>query len=63
MTGVLMAGFAGKMVFFGVYVVGVWTLVRPERTAFIASFTGSFLVLYLAEAVLLQRLTGARPQK
>jgi hypothetical protein len=51
------------MVFFGVYVVGVWTLVRPERTAFIASFTGSFLVLYLAEAVLLQRLTGARPQE
>ncbi|HUF48017.1 MAG TPA: hypothetical protein VMM93_09380 [Vicinamibacterales bacterium] len=57
-TGVLLRGFAGKMVFFGAYVVGVWLLAEPEPTAFIASFTGSFLGLYLAEAVLLQRLGG-----
>ena len=61
-TGVLLRGFAGKMVFFGVYVVAIWLTTRPEPVAFMASFTGAFLVLYMAEAVLLQRLSASGPR-
>ena len=61
-TGVLLQGFVGKVIFFGVYVVAVWTQARPDPVPFIASFTGSFLALYLAEAILLRRLVGAGPR-
>ncbi len=62
-TRVMVAGFAGKMIFFGVYVVAVWKLAMPEAIPFIASFTGSFLTLYGVEAFLLDRLfrSGPRP--
>jgi hypothetical protein len=61
-TGVMVQGFVGKVIFFGVYVVAVWTKVRPEPVPFIASFTGSFLGLYLVEAILLGRLFRAGPR-
>jgi hypothetical protein len=58
----MVAGFAGKMVFFGVYVVVVWTEAEPDPIPFIVSFTGSFLTLYGVEALLLDRLfrSGSR---
>ena len=58
-TGVLVQGFVGKMIFFGAYVVAVWTLSAPDPVPFIVSFTGSFLALYLVEAVLFERLFRA----
>jgi hypothetical protein len=61
-TAALLQAFLVKLVFFGAYVVAVWLLVRPGRVAFIASFTGSFLTLYLAEAVLMQRLFRGEPR-
>lgn len=60
-TGVMVQGFVGKMIFFGAYVVVVWTQAVPDPVPFIVSFTGSFLTLYLVEAVLLGRLFRAGP--
>lgn len=56
LTPVMIAGFAVKVVFFGAYVaiaLKVWSL-RPAP--FAASFTASFISLYLAEALWLRRL-------
>jgi putative effector of murein hydrolase LrgA (UPF0299 family) len=61
-TRVMVAGFAGKMIFFGVYVVAVWTEAAPDPIPFIASFTGSFLTLYGVEAILLDRLFRSGPR-
>jgi hypothetical protein len=55
-TGILMAGFAAKMVFFGGYVVAVLGLSAVRPAPFIASFTAFFIGLYLIEALYLKRL-------
>jgi hypothetical protein len=57
-TSVMMAAFLVKMVFFGAYVAAVVTWWEVERTPFIVSFTGYFVTLYAAEALLLRRLFG-----
>ena len=49
-TGILMAGFAGKAVFFGGYVVVVLRVLGVRPAPFIASFTVFFIGLYLVEA-------------
>ena len=51
LTGVLIAGFAAKAVFFGVYVVVVLGLFSLRPAPFAASFTVAFIALYLAEAI------------
>jgi len=61
-TGVLLTAFVGKMIFFGVLVVAIWTGARPEPIPFMVSFTGSFLTLYSVEAVLLGRLSRGGPR-
>ena len=55
-TAVMIGGFAGKMVFFGAYVVIVLRglAVRPEP--FVAAFTAYFIGLYAIEALYLKRL-------
>ncbi len=56
LSRVMVRGFLGKLVFFGVYLtvtVGAFPL---DRTWFIGAFAISFVVLHLAEAVQLQRL-------
>lgn len=55
-TGVLMAGFAAKMVFFGGYVLVVLRVFGMRPLPFVASFTGYFIGLYLVEALYLKRL-------
>ncbi|MEO8257955.1 MAG: hypothetical protein ABI868_11470 [Acidobacteriota bacterium] len=55
-TAVLMAGFAGKMVFFGGYLVVVLKFLGVRPVPFIASFTAYFIGLYLVEAIYLKRL-------
>jgi hypothetical protein len=56
LTGLMIAGFVGKMVFFGAYVwvvIEVWS--QPAVT-FALSFTCSFIALHLIEALALRRL-------
>ena len=55
-TGVMMAAFAVKMVFFAAYVVAVVLLTGVDRTVFGLSFAGYFIGLYALEAVMLRRL-------
>jgi len=57
-TEVLLSGFVVKLLFFALYVGAVMLLARPDRMPFVVSFTGYFVVLYAAEALMLRRLTG-----
>jgi hypothetical protein len=56
LTGLMTAGFAAKMVFFGAYVAAMLKLVGLAPVAFVASFTAYFIALYLTEALLMRRL-------
>jgi hypothetical protein len=56
LTGLMVAGFAGKMIFFGVYVTVMLTVLSLPPTPFVVSFTASFIALYAIEAVWMQRL-------
>jgi len=55
-TSVMITAFVVKMVFFGVYVTLMMTVVGLDPVRFVVSFAAYFLTLYLVEAVLLQRL-------
>jgi hypothetical protein len=56
LTGLMMTGFAAKMVFFGAYVVVMLKVVGLRPVPFVVSFTGYFIALYLTEALLMRRL-------
>lgn len=59
-TSVLMAGFAAKMLFFGLYITvlgALWLRPRP----LVIAFAVSFLALHLMEAGYLRRLTAGAP--
>jgi hypothetical protein len=56
LTGLMMAGFVGKMVFFGGYVAAVTVGLKQPAVPFAVSFTASFIALYLIEALALRRL-------
>lgn len=56
LTGLMMAGFVGKMVFFGAYVAVVIKGLSLPAVPFALSFTGSFIALHLIEALALRRL-------
>jgi hypothetical protein len=56
LTGLMISGFAAKMVFFGGYVAVMLKVVGLRPVPFIASFTGYFIALYLFEALLMRRL-------
>jgi zinc transporter ZupT len=53
---VMIAGFAAKMVFFGVYVAVMLKVLALRPVPFVASFIGFFLGLYAMEARYLRRL-------
>lgn len=55
-TPVLLRAFAAKMVFFALYVTVMLKGLMVSAIPFVISFTGSFLVLYFSEALLLRRL-------
>jgi len=55
-TGLMMASFLAKMVFFGAYVAVALKLLALDPVPFVVSFTAYFIALYLAEALLLRRL-------
>jgi hypothetical protein len=62
-TGLMVAGFAGKMVFFGVYVAVMLKGLGLQPVPFVVSFTSYFIALHLMEAFALRRLfaNGSRP--
>jgi hypothetical protein len=55
-TGVMIAGFLGKVVFFGAYVVIALKGLSVQPLPFVISFTSYFIGLYVIEAIYLQRL-------
>src|SRR5215510_1019037 len=56
LTRLMMAAFAGKLIFFGIYVAVMLGLLSLRPIPFIASFTSYFIGLYLTEALYLRRL-------
>jgi len=56
LTGLMMAGFVAKMVFFGAYVAVVTMVLSQPAVPFAVSFTGAFIALSLIEALALRRL-------
>ena len=56
LLGVMKAGFAAKMLFFGVYVVVALQPLGLRPMPFVVSFASAFITLHLAEALFLQRL-------
>jgi hypothetical protein len=55
-TALMMKSFLVKMLFFGLYVVVMVSVLKLRPVPFIVSFTGAFITLYLIEALQLQRL-------
>lgn len=56
LTGVMMKAFAGKMLFFGAYVLAVPRGLTLDLTPFAVAFTVCFVAVYAMEALFLQRL-------
>ena len=56
LTQLMLAAFAGKLIFFGMYVTVMLGLLSLRPIPFIASFTSYFIALYLTEALYLRRL-------
>ena len=61
LTSVMAAAFAGKMVFFGAYVVVMLRVLSLRPVPFIVSFTSFFIALHLIEALALRRLFAGDP--
>ncbi len=62
-TSILMAAFAAKMIGFGVYVAAVLGVLGLRPLPFVVSFTGFFIGLHLAEALMLRRLVASAGQR
>ena len=58
-TPLMVAAFAGKLVFFGVYVTIMLRVLALRPLPFVVSFTTYFIALHLFEALCLQRLFGS----
>jgi hypothetical protein len=56
LNSVMVAGFALKAVFFGVYVVVMLRVLAMRPVPFVVSFTCYFIALYAMEALFLRRL-------
>jgi hypothetical protein len=56
LTSVMMAAFAGKLVFFGLYVGLAIAMLGIQPVPFIVTFTGYYIVLHMLEALWLKRL-------
>ena len=55
-TGVLMAGFGAKMLFFGAYLAVMLRVVGLRPVPFAAAFVGYVVLLYVMEALFFRRL-------
>jgi hypothetical protein len=56
MTGVMVAGFAARMMFFGAYVAVMLRVLNVSPVPFVISFTTYFIAMYAMEAAFLKRL-------
>lgn len=56
LTAVMIAAFAGKLVFFGAYVAVMLKVLALRPVPFMASFTAYFIALHFVEALALRRL-------
>ena len=56
LTGLMVAAFGGKLVFFGAYVTVMLKVLALRPLPFVASFTAYFIGLHIFEALCLQRL-------
>ena len=61
LTAVLMAGFAVKLLFFGVYVVVMLRVLALRPVPFVTAFTSYFIALYAMQALFLKRLMTTVP--
>ena len=59
LTSLMVAGFAGQMLFFAAYVTVMLRLLNLPPVPFVASFTSYFIALHLTEALHLRRLFAA----
>jgi hypothetical protein len=59
LTAVMIAAFAGKLVFFGAYVAFMLSVLSLRPVPFVASFTTYFIALHFVEALSLRRLFAA----
>jgi F0F1-type ATP synthase assembly protein I len=55
-TGVLVAGFAAKIVFFGLYLAAMLRVMELRVVPFAVAFVGYVIALYVLEALFLKRL-------
>jgi hypothetical protein len=60
LTGVMMGGFAAKMLFFGAYVAFGLRVMALRPVPFVASFTSYFIALYAIEALALRAMFAGR---
>jgi hypothetical protein len=56
LTPMMMAAFAGKMVFFGAYVTVMLKVLSVAPIPFVVSFAGYFIALHLVEALALRSM-------
>ena len=56
LTGIMVAGFAARMVFFGAYVAVMLRVLNVSPVPFVISFTSYFIAMYAMEAAFLKRL-------
>jgi hypothetical protein len=59
LSGVMIRMLAVKMVLFGAYVAAAMILLPAGHLGFIASFTSTYILLHLMEALYLRRLLSA----
>jgi hypothetical protein len=60
LTALMIKAFAGKLMFFGLWVALMLAVVSVRPLPFVISFTAAFVVLHAMEALHLQRLFAAR---
>ncbi len=62
LTGLMIAAFGCKLVFFGAYVAVMLRVVHLRPAPFAVSFSSYFIALHLVEALFLQRLFAGAPR-
>ena len=54
----LVRGFAIKFIFYGIFIITIFTVYPFKPIPFMCSFTFSFIVLHMMEAVVLKKIQG-----
>ena len=62
LTGLMVAAFAFKLVFFGAYVAVMLRIVGLRLVPFSVGFSSYFIALHFVEALLLRRLFASDPR-